>query len=114
MRHLYDEIEAAAKFLCVLAETGELRAGDGVCGHIEELLSVDAAALWICKRRGMFSTWPEWSGDAVYPVPAPGGAGHMHYYYAGRLWEGRNLTLRLSLLHHIIDECQTRQAALAA
>lgn len=46
--------------------------------------------------------WENYSGDSSYPIK-----GSVGKFYLENLWEGEQLQLRISLIHHLINKCET-------
>ena len=100
-----------AKALAGMYGPGKQGSKSGICAKVaheltgepyfDNLSEKDRA-----KIKKLFASWPKFSGDEVYPIPAPrkGSSSHDYYMHDEKLWKGRQLKLRLELLEHMIRE----------
>ena len=67
-----------------------------------------AFQVYVClKCADLFTSWPEFSGDPVYPVPDEDGNHYMYYHRCwSNRWTGKQLQQRLSLLDHMVSELE--------
>lgn len=75
----------------------------GICGNLStEVLHTNRETLF-----SLFRTWPKFSGEKDYPVPATGPCTAKEQYIAREsMWEGPYGDLRKELLTHCIKELQ--------
>lgn len=80
---------------------------NGICFSVREHATVEAFDLWLDVRRGLFESWPLYSGDPIYPVPGYPSAGEA-YNHCRHYWEGEYGDMRRDLLDFLIQECAAR------
>lgn len=62
----------------------------------------------------LWKTWPKYSGDEYFPIPAPwwhlplGPRRHIDYFQSGKNFTGHRLRLRKQLVQFCIDEIRQR------
>lgn len=72
----------------------------GICKKWDMLLGQKEACYSLVMK---FSrSWEGFSGDEVYPI----GGGENDFNFEGNLWTGKMLTLRLSLIDHMLTKMQ--------
>lgn len=71
----------------------------GVCYAISYAAGLEREQLPYHVTSELGVTWPESSGDLLYPVPEDSGL---------ERWEGRNREMRISLLNHIRQQLIAR------
>lgn len=72
----------------------------GICANLNEYLKDDPCAYdFICAN---CKDWEDYSGDGSYPIK-----GSVGKFYLENLWEGEQLQLRISLINHLINKCDT-------
>lgn len=93
----------------------------GICGHVEEYLYDQYAdgddeceqeesyqAFWEATKRVFFQTWPDNSGDSVFPISVDPWHSPARQYTDAvdneTVWDGEYGEARESLLRYLIDE----------
>ena len=83
----------------------------GVCGHLINLLEnrgYDCLITDLEDQIGKYSKdWEYYSGDSLCPIPSvKDNLSPMDTYYSTRypLWEGKQLTYRISFMKHLIKK----------
>ena len=83
----------------------------GFCLYLQNLLGYSSPY----SRDGyklFFTTWPDWTGSLVFPVPS--GSEKLtpkERYYQKNLWEGEQLDYRISLMKHVLCKMEERHEA---
>lgn len=101
-----------------ILNNGPASYGVGICDNIWHE-GVSAYSSFSQVKRRLYSTWPNWSGCAVYPVPdhqhlpnsgwTPDYVAHCadRAYHSLDHWTGEQLQLRRELLWHCIKELRS-------
>ena len=100
IKHIYrSEMKELLRLMLKLREEGPEEVRYGICFHVngnhEEKIT-----RWFYEA---FMSWPEFTGNIVYPVPHPDYEDEMAGYHAtADVWKGEYGEARMRLLDHLI------------
>lgn len=99
-----------------LRDNPEPPSDEGICGYVEEYANADGEceqeeayqAFWEDTRRVFFQTWPDRSGDLVFPVSIADGRSPKDQFQDavgnGTIWDGEYGESRKGLLLYLVEE----------